>query len=90
VALAGLAARAGEVVTMTELVEDMQRRGRFGRRLVTPEPTEIRYRIMAPFRRALKGVVGAAEVESLIETIPGTGLRLNIPRRECLVVEVNR
>src|SRR6185369_7009338 len=53
VALAGLAAHAGEVVTMTDLASEMQRRGRFGRRLITPESREIRYRIMMPFRHAL-------------------------------------
>jgi hypothetical protein len=60
---------------MTELALEMQRRGRFSRRLVTPEPREIRYRIMRPFRRALRGVVDKKDIESLVETIPGAGLR---------------
>jgi hypothetical protein len=87
VALAGLAAHAGEVVSMTELAVEMQRRGRFSRRLVTPEPREIRYRIMRPFRRALRGLVDKKEIESLVETIPGAGLRLNVPPQYCRVVE---
>jgi hypothetical protein len=45
---------------------------------------------MAPFRRALKGVVDGGDVENLIEAIPGTGLRLNVPPGECLVVEKNK
>jgi hypothetical protein len=45
---------------------------------------------MAPFRRALKGVLPASELEGLIETISGTGLRLNVPRADCLVVEAHR
>ena len=87
VALAGLAAHAGEVVTMTDLASEMQRRGRFGRRLITPESREIRYRIMMPFRRALRAVLGKEEVERLVETIPGVGLRLNVAPRDCRILE---
>ena len=86
VALACLAARPGDLVPMTDLVLEMQRRGRFGRRLVTPEPREIRYRIMRPFRRALKGVLTPGEIEALIDTVPGSGLRLNLSAKDCDVV----
>ena len=44
---------------MTDLATEMKRVGRLSRRLVTPEPREIRYRVIRPFRRELAGVVGA-------------------------------
>ena len=76
-ALAVLAARAGTIVTMTDLAEEMKKVGRLNRRLVTPEPREIRYRVIRPFRRALAGVVAETEIEGLVENIAGAGLRLN-------------
>jgi hypothetical protein len=79
--------RDGAAGLVTDLASEMQRRGRFGRRLVTPESREIRYRIMMPFRRALRAVLGKEEVERLVETIPGVGLRLNVPPRDCRILE---
>jgi hypothetical protein len=76
-ALAGLAARPGKVVTMAELATEMQKLSRSGRRVVAPELREIRYKVIRPFRRALMGVVPANEIEQLFENVPGTGLRLN-------------
>jgi helicase len=76
-ALAVLAARAGTIVTMTDLADEMKKVGRLNRRLVTPEPREIRYRVIRPFRRALAGVVAETEIEGLVENVPGAGLRLN-------------
>jgi hypothetical protein len=76
-ALAVLAARAGTIVTMTDLAHEMKKVGGLNRRLVTPEPREIRYRVIRPFRRALAGVVGEIEIERLVENVPGAGLRLN-------------
>ncbi len=57
--------------------DEMKKVGRLNRRLVTPEPREIRYRVIRPFRRALAGVVTETEIEALIENISGAGLRLN-------------
>lgn len=76
-ALAVLASHPGEVVSMTNLAAEMQKLGHLSRRMVTPEPKEIRYKVIRPFRRALKGVVAADEIDALIESVPGFGLRLN-------------
>jgi len=76
-ALAVLAARAGQIVPMADLAVEMKKVGRVGRRLVAPEPREIRYRVIRPFRRALAGLVADAEIEGLLENVPGAGLRLN-------------
>jgi helicase len=77
-ALAVLAARAGTIVPMTDLAAEMKRIGRVGKRLVAPEPREIRYRVIRPFRRALAGIVADTEIEGLLENVPGAGLRLNV------------
>jgi hypothetical protein len=64
---------------MSEMAAEMQKLGRSGRRVVAPELRELRYRVIRPFRRALADVVPANEIESLLENVPGTGLRLNAP-----------
>lgn len=78
-ALAVLASRPGTIVAMTDLAAEMKRIGRVGKRLVAPEPREMRYRVIRPFRRALTGRVPETEIETLLENIPGAGLRLNAP-----------
>jgi hypothetical protein len=79
-ALAVLALHPGEVVAMTELAAEMQKLGRLSRRLVVPEQREIRYKVIRPFRHALAGIVADDEIESLVENIPGVGLRLDAVR----------
>ena len=76
-ALAVLASHPGEVVTMPDLATGMRKLGRSHRRMVTPESREVRYQVIRPFRRALAGIVADDEIESLVENIPGVGLRLN-------------
>jgi helicase len=76
-ALAVLASHAGEVVTMPDLAAGMRKLGRSGQRIVTPESREIRYQVIRPFRRALAGLVEDGEIESLVESVPGVGLRLS-------------
>jgi hypothetical protein len=76
-ALAVLAARAGEVVTMVDLAAGIQKLGHLSRRLVTPEPKEIRYKLIRPFRKALAGIVDRQDIDNLVENVPGVGLRLN-------------
>jgi helicase len=77
-ALAVLASHPGEIVSMSDLVAGMRRLGGAERRLVTPEPREVRYQVIRPFRRALAGLVADGEVEALVENVPGFGLRLNV------------
>jgi DNA-binding winged helix-turn-helix (wHTH) protein len=58
----------------------MERVGGLGRRLVAPEARDLRYKMLSPFRHALQPTsVPRDEVDRLIETVPGVGLRLNAP-----------
>src|SRR6185369_8977681 len=78
-ALAVLAERAGQPVTVAVLAEEMQRVGGLVRRLVAPEARDLRYKVLAPFRHALGQQVPATELDRLVESIPGEALRLNAP-----------
>lgn len=80
-ALAVLASRPGEIVPMDDLAGAMRKLVRSNRRLVTPESKEIRYQLLKSFRRALDGIVAKEEIESIVENIPGVGLRLNASAR---------
>ncbi|MCU0690314.1 MAG: DEAD/DEAH box helicase [Polyangiaceae bacterium] len=75
-ALAVLASRAGEVVTMAELAEGMFELGALPKRPVAPEARELRYRILRPIKKALDGVVQREELDHLVETVPGSGMRV--------------
>jgi hypothetical protein len=79
-ALAALATHAGQAVAVTDLAREMERVGGLGRRLVAPEARDLRYKMLSPFRHALQPTsVPRDEVDRLIETVPGVGLRLNAP-----------
>ena len=75
--LAVLAGRAGTVVSMAELAEGLRRLG-----LAKPpraaDAAALRYKLLRPFRRALAGTGHEGEVDKLVESIPGVGLRLNL------------
>jgi len=80
-ALAVLASRPDRVVSMAELADEMTRLGGHLRsRLVA---ADVRYRILRPLRLALAGKVERVEIDRLIETVPGRGLRL--PARAAVV-----
>lgn len=78
-ALTVLAERVGRPVTVAELAEEMQRVGGFVRRLIAPEARDLRYKVLAPFRHALRQAVPSEEIDRLVESIPGEALRLNVP-----------
>jgi hypothetical protein len=78
-ALTVLAEHAGQSVTVANLAEEMQRVGGLVRRLVAPEARDLRYKLLAPFRHALKKSVPSDEIDRLVESIPGEALRLNVP-----------
>ncbi len=80
-ALATLASHPGEIVAMDDLALGMRKFARSKRRLVTPESREIRYQVLRSFRRALDGIIAKDEIESIVENVPGVGLRLNSPAR---------
>jgi DNA replication protein DnaC len=87
-ALAALARRPGEVVSMSQIAEDMVRLGALRRRALVPDARDLRYKLLHPFRLALRGVATRKEVDRLVETIPGVGLRLNAPGR-VEIIEAN-
>jgi hypothetical protein len=78
-ALTVLAEHVGQPVTLADLAERMQRIGGLVRRLVAPEARDLRYKLLAPFRYALKKTVPPNEIDRLVESIPGEALRLNVP-----------
>ena len=77
-ALAVLAEQAGQPLTVAELAQEMQRVGGLVRRLVAPEARDLRYKLLAPFRHALKAKVPPGEIDRLVESVPGEALRLNV------------
>lgn len=80
-ALAVLAGRVGETVSMAELADEMFRLGGLRKRPITPDARDLRYKLLRPFKRALSGKIPAEEIELLIESAPGVGLRLNLSGR---------
>ena len=83
-ALAGLASRPGDVISMPDLAAAMRKLARGSVRIVTPEARDVRYQVITPFRLALKGLVDEVDIEALIENVPGTGLRLNVAGTEII------
>jgi hypothetical protein len=78
-ALAVLASHPGQVVGLADLAVAMSRLGANGRRILTPEGRDLRYKLLAPFRRALGARVPKTEIDHLVETVSSSGLRLNSP-----------
>jgi hypothetical protein len=78
-ALFVLAEHAGQTITVSDLADEMRRVGHLARRLVAPEPRDLRYKLLVPFRHALKSTVSAAEIDRLVESVSRDGLRLNVP-----------
>jgi hypothetical protein len=77
-ALAVLASKPGETLTMAELAKGMFALGALQKKPIAPDARDLRYKLLRVFRVALAGVVDAAEVERLVESVPGVGLRLNV------------
>ena len=48
------------------------------KRPTTPDARELRYRILRPFKAVFGHLVPLEEINRLIESIPGVGLRLNL------------
>jgi hypothetical protein len=80
-ALAVLATRPNEAVSMADLADGMFRLGGLRKRPVAPDPKDIRYRVLAPFKKALLGEARVAPIERLVEPVRGVGLRLNLVGR---------
>lgn len=85
-ALAVLAGRPGGVVTMAEIAEGMFKLGSLRKRPVAPDARDLRYKLLRPFKKALNDGVSSADVERLIESFPGVGLRLNVDGKARVIV----
>lgn len=77
-ALAVLASRAGEIVTMAEIADGMFKLGGLRKRPTTPDARDLRYKLQRPFVRAVVGTDLEEEIPQMFETVPGVGLRLNL------------
>lgn len=85
-ALAVLAQKPGEIFTMQELAEGLKRLGGFRKRPVAPDARDLRYKIIRPLKKALLGDLSREEVDLLVESMPGEGLRLNVPASAVVLV----
>jgi hypothetical protein len=83
-ALAVLATRNGEVVSMAELAQGMFELGGLRRKPVAPDARDLRYKMLRAFRRALEGKVSAREIDRVVESLP-SGMRMNIAGRVVVV-----
>lgn len=77
-ALAVLADRCGEVVSMSELADGMFKLGGLKKRPTSPEPRDLRYKLLQPFKKAFDRTSEAPDLDQLVQSIPGVGLRLNL------------
>ncbi len=77
-ALAVLAGRPGQVMTMADLAEGMFKLGGLRKRPVAPDAKDLRYKLLRPFKKAMNGTAAKGELDLLIESVPGVGLRLNL------------
>jgi len=76
-ALAVLAEKRGEAVSMAEIAEGMSLLGGSRERFVAPEQKDLRYKILRPFRSALSSIADDDEIDKLVVPVRGVGLRLN-------------
>jgi hypothetical protein len=64
---------------MADLAEGMFKLGGLKKRPITPDGRDLRYKLLRPFKKALAKSADAGEIDRLIESVPGVGLRLNVP-----------
>ena len=89
-ALAALASSPGQTVPAAELAEKMHALGALRRKPVAPDPRDLRYKMLRPFKRALGDIVPVEELNRLIESVPQVGLRLNISKNDVRVITRGR
>jgi helicase len=75
--LTALALRPGEVVSMAEIADQLQRLGGLERRPVAPEAPDLRYRLLRSMRAVLKKHRKPHGLGDLVQTVARSGLRLN-------------
>jgi hypothetical protein len=75
-ALAVLASRPGDVVSMDDLAAGMSSLAYNPVYLFAPETKNVRHRILYPFKKALAGTIEHQELDCMLETCKGIGIRL--------------
>jgi len=86
-ALAVLASRPGEALSMIDLADGMLKLGALRKRPTAPDARDFRYRMLRPFKKALAARdVDVAEIEELIESVQGR-LRLRAPGVVAVVLD---
>ncbi len=88
-ALAVLAKRPGEIVTMAEIAEGMFKLGGLRKRPVAPDAKDLRYKILRPIKKAMNGTCEVAELDRLVQNVQG-GLRLGIEATAARKTDVAR
>jgi len=89
-ALAVLAGRSGETVSMAELAEGMFKLGGLRKRPTSPDARDLRYKLLRPFKKVLGKSLPPAETDHLVESVPGVGLRLNVPGNSTVIAGPDR
>jgi hypothetical protein len=85
-ALAVLASKPGETLSMAEVAKGMFALGGLRKKPIAPDARDLRYKLLRVFRKALKGAIGTDEIARLVESVSGMGLRLNVTGSVELVV----
>jgi hypothetical protein len=70
---------------MAELANGMFKLGGLRKRPTSPDARDLRYKLLRPFKHALAGTEIEADTAQLFETVPGTGLRLNVSAAKVLL-----
>lgn len=89
-ALAVLAGRTGEVMSMAELADGMFKLGALRKRPTSPDARDLRYKLLRPFKKVLEKAIPVGEFDQLVESVPGVGLRLNVPGRSHVIAGPDR
>lgn len=77
-ALAALASRPGQAMTMAEVADWIHKLGVLGKKPVAPDAKDLRYKILQPFKKAMNDSAPKSELDRLVESVRGVGLRLNV------------
>jgi hypothetical protein len=71
---------------MAEVAKGMFALGGLRKKPVAPDARDLRYKLLRVFRKALIGAVETDEIERLVESVPGMGLRLRVSGQVQVVV----
>jgi len=81
-ALAALAQRPGEAVTMADVATGIWKLGGLAKKPTSPDQRDLKYKLTTPFTKALPN----GEAKKLIQAVRGSGLRLNLRAEEVQLV----